>query len=557
MNKAKAARTKAIMVERAKLMLAARRASDPCYQFPLRMTATQKLFWDCRALTQLLEGLNQSGKTMTNLVKAAAIFRGVHPGYPVPEGRKLKVLFICPTRKQANAVFYKRLFQDCEIPDAPGYASLAGKPLIPANEIVNGRPKTQEVGMTVPIYCKLINGNEAYFIWSDSPKTWEAIQGITGLDLAVFDEDAGAVDLLNEVKARQLKSRSDAALGWGGMTLWSATPTTGSEALDNVREMCLQCDAQGDHRMYQRFVIAKGENPAVSEAALAEFSSSMTSDEADIRVHGVSSRLDTMKIYPRLDYDRHVAGSCHVVSPSDNIWVVFDPGWAHPFGMLVFVVTAGRPNAIRLVQFWAATKTERREIVRDLACWLDGRFVEAIVVDPAANSDKGGVGQTTKQQLAELLDEFKVVSRQGILNGQNRHDHGIPLVEQWIDEGRIIFDPATDDNGMARCWTEMVKYRKKKGPDGRVTGVFKEHDEAPDCIRYGVTRQPCYYTQPSNLPTGVAAQLRGAPADPDEQMTPWERELEQRKQNSMRAIDEMRGDAAGGYKRIVPQSVLG
>ncbi len=537
--------------EKARKTLAARRLTDPCYQFPLKMTATQAAFWHCQSHCQLIEGPNQSGKTITNLAKAAAILRGIHPDFPMT--RPLKAFIVFQSRLQASLVGYKRLFEDCELV-IPG---VRGKPLFPKAEIAKLR--VQEVGFRVPTFLKLKNGCEVTFTWSGVDATWTRIQGITALDLAVLDEDAGGEDLMAEIQARQLVSRSDPSMPWAGMTLWSATPTTGSIALDLYRDFCLQAEKRQDHRSYKRFQIAKSENPAVSDQAREDYAKSLSQDQADIRVHGVKSKLDTLSVYPGLEETRHKAATPYEVQPTDNIWVVLDPGWDHAFGMLVFVVSQRAPEVIRVVRFWAMRHTPTRDVIRELAIWLDGRFVECVVVDPAADSDRGGVGQTRMGQIEEALDDFKINSRQGLRRGANRRDYGIPLVEQYLQDNKLLIDPEPEGviNGCALVWQQMSKYRKKMTA-GKVSGTAAQPDEAPDCIRYGISKRPVYDAQPLNKPTGVGAKLAlppaeaaaleaaSGPVESDEQRL-WRERIEL----NLRLLDDMEGDANGGYRRVL------
>lgn len=542
--------------EAAKKLLALRRSTDPCHQFPTHMSPTQAAFWACRSRCQLIEGPNQSGKTITNLVKFAAILRGIHPDFPLT--RPIKAMVLAPSRLQASQVFRKRLFEDCELV-IPG---VRGKPLIPKSEIAKLRE--MEVGFRTPISLKLKNGSEVIFAWSGTDKTWERIQGITCLDLAVLDEDAGGEDLMAEIQARQLVARSDTTMPWAGMTLWSSTPTTGSIALDLYRDFCLQAEKQGDHRAYKLFRIEKSENPAVSAEAREDYAKSLSQDQADIRVHGVKSKLDTLSVYPGLEATRHVAPTPHVLQPTDNIWVVLDPGWDHAFGMLAFVVSQRAPEQVRVVRFWAMRHTPTKDVIRELAVWLDGRFVECIVVDPAADSDRGGVGQTRLQQIEEAIDEYKIESRQGLRRGANRRDYGIPLVEQYIDEGKLLFDPEPEGviNGCALAWQQMTKYRKKVTA-GKVTGTANQPDEAADCIRYGLSKRPVYDAQPLNHPTGAGAKLALPPAEAAAQAladepteTDDQRLWRERVELNMRLLDDMEGDFNGGYKRVVASRQL-
>lgn len=521
-------------------------ALDPCWAFPkiiakARHPQTQLRCFNSTRRFRVIEGGNATGKTTYNLGEASLLLRNLHP--TKKRKRPGKFIFMAGSRLQASQVIGKRLFYDSEIP------GFEGKPLIPRGEI--RKLREIEVGFRTPYHLEMVDGSEMTFAWAGTDATTDRVQGIHGVDGVFLDEDAGEEKLIDELVARMLKRIGDPENPWAGFLSWSATPTTGGSGLEKMRDFCKDAEKKPDDPFlsnFGRFIIQQGENPAVREEATELFSQFLSEDNRAIRIHGVKSNLDVLRVYPEWCEERHRRPAPFLLSPLDNLWLTLDPGWDHAFGMAIFAISAKNPEKYVCLRFWADRHTTTEQMIRQAAIWLDGRYLTGVICDPAAWRDQAGIGVLRIEQIQDAMDKFKIESLSGCMKGNNDRDVGIPLVEEMIDKDLVEVDAEPDAtvNGCTLAFQQMLKYRKKVSQKGQVTGTAAIPDEFPDMVRYLATRRVVFQQNPRPcLMTGKSAewlaQIDGE-ATPEPEISPQERLQREQLRNTFRMLDEMEVD---------------
>jgi hypothetical protein len=231
----------------------------------------------------------------------------------------------------------------------------------------------------------------------------------------------------------------------------------------------------------------------------------MSAEEASVRLDGTGSAAGNLRLLPQFEKDRHVLTTADGIRALDNIWLGYDPGWDHPFGLTCLVVGPEHPTRLRLT--WChCERNKTLEYVADcIAGFLDGRVVEAFVFDPASKRTEHGRGQSMAFQMEQLLAARKVRSERGILYGRNRYEDTLPLLQRYLSplsavtsaDPLLVFDRPTDTNGVGRAVEQFLKYRKRHNvgegnhpPMGAI--VYKQDDDLVDPIRYIVSRMPQY-----------------------------------------------------------------
>ncbi len=544
--------------EQAREMLAERRAADPVVRWftdcmgPALKAATESL-----ALYRLLLAANQSGKTTHMMCETAAFVRGKHPV------RKwygpVKMLVVVPSRAQAAGVWGKRLLDACEI--RREVLSPTGKPidlstlpLIPKEEVERIIWSYSPMGR-YPGMIRLRNGSELYMALSGDRKSFQRIAGFT-FDSIARDESIGNDDLGSELMLRLAAAQSDPKRPLAGWYLWGFTETTINDEAANFRERC----EKGDHR-HAAFRILPGENPAVSMETRENMRSTMSAEEAAIRLDGTASAVTDVLIFRhQWSTERHILKENYEPGPMDSLWLGYDPGWDHNFGLLFCAIRPETPYTLNVVRFVTERHKTLDYVANIVATWLDGRFLEAMVCDPAAKKTEHSRGKSMSYQIEELLGQMHVTMKRGILYGRNRYEDTIPAVARWLDPDpgnreappRILVNPSSP--GCGRFAEQMMKYRRKNAAlDAKKHYSIHAHDnEGPDLIRYLISREPSYTEREPNHAKSIPFRLASAnppppvPSKPDPlsdsaDLTPDERLHRQRLRESARMIGGMQG----------------
>lgn len=496
--------------ERAQKIRAARDAKDPLHWIlqPGRLGPTQERYLLSTALHRLATGGNRTGKTTIGVADTALILRGRHPvrKFPGP----VRALILTQSRAQAAQVVGRKLFNASEL-----MGPMHDIPMIPEREIEDLR--TMSVGLTVPYWLRLKNGSEAIFAWSGVDATWSRIQGME-FDLADLDEDAGTPELMREIAGRLLVARSDPTKPYGGMINWHATPTAGSEALRDFREKCADENAKD----YEAFHIKAGENPAVSDEALAAFRETLGAKHFAVRGTGTKTATDLVAIYgEQWDDTKHILSENYEPTETDNLWAVIDPGFAHPAGITCAALSQDDPHQIKVVEYHDVRGRSMADWLAIIAEWLDGRFLDGLVLDPASYRTEY-TGKSVFRQIEALLDDPKtgIRLRNKVMTGRNRHWDGISRVRQYLkphdrEKPLLVLNPTSIGCGLAASQMKAYRGRASSKFTGE-GGVVKKDDEFPDTVRYLITCAPTWVNYGKNPRRHVeqSAPISDAPAAP-------------------------------------------
>lgn len=485
-----------------------RDARDPLKHFT--PGPVQSAFWDALARYQLAEGANRTGKTTIALAREARILRNLHPR--IKFTRPIRVLFLVKQRLQASQVVGRKLFDACELP-----GKIGAFPLIPKWEIAHlGKLK---VGFHVPYHLVMKNGNEAFFKWSDSADTHDAVKGMK-LDRVHLDEDAGSLSLLHELYVRLADSRSEFP-EWGGSLTWSATPEIGTEALSEFRKQCASPDPE-----YFRVLIPRGDHGAISEETVTALAKQL-GEMAAVKVYGSKTSEEVYAVYGEQWEDRrHVADVDYEIMPNDNLWIGYDPGVDHASGVMVVAINQQFPTRLNVVKYWNHKKRTITEEMRMLKEWLAGRRVSGVVYDTnAKNQDK--VGTSTLGHMQKLMRDEGIWPLVGFHQSQKKHEPGIHLVRHYLNPNPddmntpplIRLSPSTESGGqIVREQILRMQARKQRRYAGDSL-LIRGDDEACDCLRYLAMKRPAWNPDwACGTARGVIRNQAGVTVMPAEQM---------------------------------------
>lgn len=526
--------------ERARKILAERRSKDVLKHFLEHgATVTQRAIIASDAVYTLVTSANQGGKTTVAVADCAAVLRGIHP-YKKWFG-PVNIIIVVPSRAQAAGIWGERLLNKSGIaavvkgPDGKDI-DLSDQPLIPAHEIEHIDWAHSPQGR-YPGIGKLKNGSTFIFILSGDPNSWKRLQGLPK-DWVYRDEAVGSESLGNELLPRLIKAQTYVAnkeRPWGGGITWVATATLVNSEFEAYKKRCM--DGADQHAI---FWINPEENPAVSMDVRKNMAASMSSEEASVRMFGTADAIHDVLIYRnQWNPARHILKDVWNHDPYDNIWMMWDPGWDHPYGLLFGITSQVNPNQIRMVQAFTGRKRTLDYIANQATMWLNGRMLEGMVFDIASKKTEHSRGRSMCSQMEDLLQQMQVKSYRGLIFGRNRYEDTIPLVQRYLDPDQsnpsatplVVFDPPTEENGMGAVIEQFASYRTKPGATNSTRGfnIHKENDCFPDCIRYMISREPSFAPRARNVarsyglaqgPTGPARKVRPEDLPISEDMEP-------------------------------------
>jgi hypothetical protein len=501
------------------------RALDPCRRFieELATTTQQEILKDS-TLNRLVTTANQGGKTTTAVAECAAMLRGIHPHKPW--FGPISVLVIVPSRTQAAGIWGKRLLKASDVQHKVGVVELSQRPFIPESEIAHISWNYSPQGK-YPGKCTLKNGSEFIIMLSGDPHAWERIQGFP-FDEVFQDEAIGNEDLGKEIMLRLSKARTTRireSRSWGGGRTWVATATLVNDEFEEYKRRCEE--NASDHKL---FWIHPSENPAVSMEVRNAMRGSMSAEDAAIRLDGTEGAIHDVLIFrQQWKKERHVVPASPV-GPKDNIWCAWDPGWDHPYGLVFCAVNQFNPTQLRVVQCYRDRKKTLDHIANQIAMYLNGRWLEGLVFDPAALKTEHSRGESLSYQMETLLNQMGVKSMRGILMGRNRYEDTLPLMQRYLDpvptdkeaDPQLIIDSPTESNGTGMLVEQLSKYRRKlvqKGSSLRGHNIHRQDDDLVDPVRYLISRQPAWADRQPNLqssaPVSSGVARARAPEKPD------------------------------------------
>lgn len=498
---------------------------------------------------RLLLAGNQKGKTTHCIWECAQFARGKHPARPWYG--PVNILVVVPSRSQSISIWHHRLCVASQI-KGPAF----DHPLIPKHEIEHVFWNYSGSGKA-PGRIVLKNGSQIWFAWAGAEGQWERVQG-NMYDAIFRDEAVGNMKLGTELLMRLVAVQSDQRRPHGGFILWSATPTLINREFHEYRRRCEQRVVG-----HELFFIDWDENPALSVEVQERMRLAMSEHDQKVRLEGSGSQEDQYLIYaPLWEDSRHLAQKNYEPGVFDTLWISFDPSFgstASEVGILFAAQNRDEPNTIRVVGFEHYKNGTLQDHVQCMRNWLRGRFIEALVVDPAIMRTES-TGRSVYSQLEELIEspEYEIRSQRGIVLGRNRRDDGIPLVQSYLRQRLILLNP--DDEGCQWVRWSFLDYRtreesKYSGPKGIVDHLT----ESMDCIRYLVTTEPCWVDRGPNVPRWERNPLQVvAPEDLEgpelEGMSEEERIHRERLKLSAALVDELRGPMRAA---LLPQRRIG
>lgn len=448
---------------------------------------------------------HNSGKSAHNFLEVAMAARKKHPVRTV-EKPCVYIMFAI-SREQIRDVLYAKLRVRSEL-----MGPCSEEPMIPNHEVVKDH-MAPGVGKPVCREIEMKNGNRILFCLSGQKDSWQSAQGKGRIAGISIDEQAGTQELIDECMARltELNNPSDIAEFGGAWLLWSSSETMVNPAWDRIKRIAKDPD-QNDA---QFFLIRPEENPAVSMSARERTGQFMSEEGRKIRHQGDVGAIDSFYIFRKQwDQARHVLPAVYEPEPHDNIWMMWDPGWDHPWALVFGIFRPEHPSQMRIVQALTGRKQTLDHVANEAARWLNGRTLEGMVFDPASKKTEYSRGEMVSLQMENLLRQMKVESQRGILYGRNRYEDTLPLFARYLDPNPedksiapwLVIDPPTGENGTAHVIEQIASYRQNDKSDGSRRGhnIWKHNDEMVDCIRYGISREPAWCQRAPNLPKSYA-----------------------------------------------------
>ncbi len=509
-------------------------------------TLTQRVFRDSTARYKLLTGPNRGGKTGHIAWEVAACAQRIHPLRSVHSTTGV-YLVLAPSLEQIADPWGKKLLKKSELE-----GDYKNFPFIPECEIRSIEYSKGSSSKAVRhIYMK--NGHEILFMPSGDENVWKRLEGKQLLGVAL-DESSGNIQLMQEILMRLLDTNSDQKIveeAGGAWMYWGATDTKFNEAFVWMMERCND-EKQKD---WAAFWIDPSENPAIQQEEREKLRDIIGEEQAAIRLDGTGTSLGLITIYgEQWSDEKHISESEIPILPEDNLWVSYDPGVAHPTGILCGSISPRNERQLRVHRFY---NHKRKTVEFDLQCiadWLQGRWLEGFILDPAAKkTDKGG--DSVASQITRGLDKFGIKVRRGIQYGYNRHEPGIAQTRRHLVAGNVLVDKQGE--GCELFCYQMRKYRGR--PETNFTGpqgVVKKEDEGPDVLRYWISKHPAWVERPPNIidyrkPNPTLKEMVSAPELVPEDISPDQAEHLARLRLSAQHMAKHNPRKQGGFGRGV------
>jgi hypothetical protein len=513
----------AMTKEEAQKIVDQRKATDPLEHYKPGPTIAACFASD--ALYRMLAANNQVGKTTAEQVEAVRMLRGKHPYKPW--FGPVRILIVVPSRAQAAVVWGQRLLDKCEL-----QGEIGKYPFIPKREIKKIYSAYSPLG-PYPGSIHLKNGSTAYIILSGDKNSWKRIEGMM-FDYIFRDEADGNENLGEELELRVLKARGDPARSWAGGIFWGFTSTKINDEAEAFAQRCKDGIVTPVGR-HEYFFIEAHENPAVSMEAREALKSVMSEEAYAIRGVGRGTAADNERIYARYwNEEKHVRKEAYKIQPTDNLLLVYDPGWRHPCGIGCWAINQKRPTTLILSRFYCYKWGTRQDHMASMAEWLAGRMATSLICDPAILKTESN-GRSYFSLMEEELAGNRVLLYQDMSCGRNRNEDGIPLVIDYLEKGLIEVDPF--GQGCQDWIGQMLAYRYEKDKDGTLTSVIhKKKDEAPDITKYLCSKRPVWANYGDHRPV---VEQTAAPIAEGEQLSPDELIHRQRLLMSQRMVEDL------------------
>lgn len=483
-----------------KALLRLRELKDPLKH--IEYTPAQKLARASRAMFRLVSGPNRSGKTLFGCTEVVEAALRRHP----TRSSEINGIYgvFCISREQLRDVWGQKLLK-CSRIQGPCF----DEPMIPPHEILRIRHDPTSVDIPREIYLK--NGNRIIFGLSGVKKSWEFLQGKDFVLGVCVDEGAGVQELIDEIAARMLDGIGNAEIErrtGGSWMLWTTTETLINEAHAKFKEKCQSEDPQ--FKDFEYHFLPPSENKAISDEARQRIGAAMSEEARKIRMEGTEGAMGATLIYPQFSDARHILAEDYVPTSSDNLWFGYDPGVDHPTGMFIGAVSENAPTQVKVVKCWRHRRMTLDHDLDLLEEWLRGRFLEAVIYDPASKKRDKVFGQSVIGQMTERMRERGIRIARGFpQSGYNRVQPGIMMVRQYLDPPPawspsgtplLVLNPS-QESGCQMMRGEFLMYRGYPERDFTgAGGVIKKHDDLMDPLRYICMQRPHWVKRDDNPP---------------------------------------------------------
>lgn len=532
---------------------------------------------------------HNSGKTTVLRATAAAYFRGMHPWRK--RTAAVKVLAIAPSMQQL-ATIYKQGFLDSSMlylseekrKADPELYEILKKPLIPEDEIAlkpSGVPDI-EWGQSkfgrVPAVIRHVDGSELYTHVSGDVNSWKRIEGMD-FHAIIRDEAMGNENLGNTLVTRLMEHWDQPEYPTAGFYLWGATEL---DEKSIEREQFLK-NAQDGKRFYAFLSLVPEDNPKVSMKAREEAAEILGEDEANKRVWGTTTAATGSIIFAKhFNRNVHVMKEHYEPSVNANLWVSWDPGWRHPYGIVCAAIEPEEPHTIRVCRCYTDIGQTMDVQINNILDWLDGRFLEGLVYDShGATKSEYNKGEKAYVQMEDGLRRAGVKIHRGMIPSKSEYKTGIPLMWRYLQpdpsnpeaKPLLLLNPASPKapgmhTGNPNCQgliEQFYSYRYKRGQNqNRREAIETINDDLISPLRYLISRHPRWVERPPNHPRHTALisssiPFRSAVVDPlaDDPTAPEDIRVLRQRLRASRALSQewMQGQGRKHGKRLAVRRI--
>ena len=497
-------------------LLEERRKNDPILTF--QPSVTQCLCYNCMSTIRVLYGPTRGGKTALGAVEIAAAALRKHPLRSTKV--KGRYIIVASSKEHIRDVWCKKIFESSEL-KGPNF----DKPLIPKHEVEHTW-MAHGGGAPTPKDVDLKNGNSISFVLSGDKHSWKRLQGKGDILGVAIDEAVGYEKLWIELNRRLVDGVSNEQVkreAGGSWLLWTATQTEPNDILDGLID---NGKKNGITPWLGTFKLGLTENPAIDPAARAMIQEGLGGDIVGMG-DNISAR-NSLLIFPQFNLKRHVLKEDYEETELDNLWLSFDPGMAHPAGLIMAAINEKKPLQIKVIREHLFKNRETLDQWVNMMCeWLDGRSLECLILDVAAKKTDYNRGTSYAHQIEQALLSNGVDIHRGVLYGRNIHKDTQVIVQRYLDpdpgnfsaEPLLVINPSC---GMAA--NQMMKYRMRPSETEVLgTNVHKKDDDLVDPIRYLISRQPSFCTRMPNPRMSKAIRsVYPSPSELNKEKDPYE-----------------------------------
>lgn len=475
---------------------------DPAWRFYRTFaTANQRKVIESTALYLHIDKPNQVGGTLTMLVDAALYLKGIHPTKPRPR-EPLQLLFIVPRKAQMGSIFGKRLFkQSSLVTTSPAFADIIAKepyladigtlPLLMTEEQGAHLEKTGS-SMGRVVSKATVPGpygdDELFFFISGDDKAWESLMGTNFHGVYRDESVAKGQNLLPELRLRVAIHHDRHAVDRPGCGFirWGCTTLKFSEELRDFVEFC-KAGVEG----HAQIRLLPGDNPSISTKTRDSMAKGMSEAEGKKRLYGTANAMDEDLVL-RVDRGKVLLKAPYQLSPADNLWIGYDPGWRDPCAIGLYAIPKGTRHAVMLAyRSWPYGTTH--EHVACIADLLRGRMAVSIVCDPAIKRTDTITGQSNFSVFCAACETACIRLNSMPCLGRAVYEDTVPLLQTYLshqEERALWFDRDGDGTEEALCQMETFRYKDGAPRKLLESNIYQKNNQSVDATRYFLSRFP-------------------------------------------------------------------